>query len=93
MNIPTNGEFHDAFNDAYYTAEIFKSIYDDTIKPKIYVPDSSRRVKQPKEKIDTMALINQFEKMYNREMSPEEKSIINLSYMMGRTKQFTIQLT
>lgn len=31
--------------------------------------------------------------MYNREMSPGEKSIINLAYMMERTKQFTIQFT
>lgn len=89
LNIPTKIEFHDAFNDAYYTAEVFKGIYDDTIKPLTYVPSLPKRVKQPKEKIDTVALINQFEKIYNREMSPEEKSIIKLAYIMGKTRQFT----
>lgn len=88
LNIPIEGEFHDAFNDAYYTAEVFKLIYNDNIKPMIYTPAPPRRISQPKEKIDAISLINQFEKMYNREMSEEEKSIIKLAYMMGKTRQF-----
>lgn len=90
LNIPIEGEFHDAFNDAYYTAEVFKRIYDDNIKPMIYTSTPSRRVSQPKERIDIVSLINQFEKMFNREMSEEEKSIIKLSYIMGKTKQFIL---
>ena len=90
LNIPIEGEFHDAFNDAHYTAEVFKIIHNENIKPMIYTPAPTRRISQPKEKIDTFALINQFEKMYNREMSEEEKSIIKLAYMMGKTKQFII---
>jgi len=90
LNIPIEGEFHDAFNDAYYTAEVFKLIHNDNIKPMIYTPAPPRRISQPKEKIDTFSLINQFEKMYNREMSEEEKSIIKLAYMMGKTRQFIL---
>jgi DNA polymerase III epsilon subunit-like protein len=90
LNIPIEGEFHDAFNDAYYTAEVFKLIYNDNIKPMIYTPAPPRRISQPKEKIDTFSLINQFEKMYNREMSEEEKSIIKLAYIMGKTRQFIL---
>lgn len=90
LNIPIEGEFHDAFNDAYYTAEVFKLIHNDNIKPMIYTPTPPRRISQPKEKIDTFSLINQFEKMYNREMSEEEKSIIKLAYMMGKTRQFIL---
>lgn len=91
LNIPIKNEFHDAFNDAYYTSEIFKIIYDDTVVPKKYTTVSShRRVNKPKEKVDEKALINQFEKMYNREMSEEEKSIIKHAYYMGKTKQFII---
>ena len=88
LNIPTKGEFHDAFNDAYYTAEVFKEIHNDTIIPNIYIPTPPRRVAQPKEEIDLVALINQFEKMYDRQMSPEEAAIIKLAYVMGKTKQF-----
>ncbi|ADL53968.1 3'-5' exonuclease [Clostridium cellulovorans] len=91
LNIPTNGQFHDAFNDAYYTTEVFKHIYNNNIKTTTYIPNFSRRVKQSKEKIDTVALINQFEKMYNREMSLEEESMIKLAYIMGKTRQFVIE--
>jgi len=88
LNIKTNGEFHDAYNDAYYTSEAFKKIDDNTIIPTVYVLTTPTRVKQPKKEIDLIALINQFEKMYNREMSPEEETIIKLAYVMGKTKQF-----
>ncbi|SFD17200.1 3'-5' exonuclease [Clostridium uliginosum] len=90
LNISTEGEFHDAFNDAYYTTEVFKSIHNDHMKPEIYSPSPSRRVEQPKEKIDIVALINQFERMYGREMSLEEQSLIKLAYIMGKTKQFIL---
>lgn len=91
LNIPSENDFHDAFNDAYYTSEVFKIIYDDTVIPKVYTPVSSPgRVCRPKETVDEEALIKQFEKMFNREMSMEEKSIIKLAYLMGKTKQFII---
>jgi len=91
LNISSKKEFHDAYNDAFYTSEVFKTIYDDTIIPKVYNPLSSpRRAWKRKEIVDEKALIKQFEKMYNREMSEEEKSIIKLSYFMGKTKQFTV---
>ena len=90
LNIPIEGEFHDAYNDAYYTAEVFKIIHDDTIKPIIYTPAPPRRVSNPKEKIDIPSLIKEFEKIYNREMSEEEKSMIKLAYMMGKTRQFIL---
>lgn len=90
LNLPLHGEFHDALNDAYYTAEIFKHIYNKYMKPEAYVPSPPKRVSEPKEIIDTLALLNQFEKMYNRKMTQEEKSMIRLAYMMGKTKQFIL---
>jgi len=91
LNIQIEGEFHDAFNDAYYTSEVFKLIYDDSVKPIIYTSTPSRRVSsKPKEKIDMVSLINQFEKMFDRQMSKEEESIIKLAYIMGKTKQFIL---
>ena len=45
-----------------------------------------------KYKIDTYNLIKQFEKMFNREMTEEEKSIIKLAYIMGKTNQFQIKI-
>ncbi|MDV3427354.1 MAG: exonuclease domain-containing protein [Bacillota bacterium] len=89
LGIPSKNEFHDAYNDAYYTSEVFKIIYDDTVVPKVYTPASThKRVSRPKEIVDEKALIKQFEKMYNREMSEDERSIIKLAYFMGKTRQF-----
>lgn len=88
LNITTNSEFHDAYNDAFYTAEVFKTIYNVKMKPKIYKYTPSKRLSKPKEKTDTVALIAQFEKMLNRTMTKEEMMIIKLAYNMGKTKQF-----
>ena len=88
LNIPIEGDFHNAFYDAYYTAEIFKIIHDHNMKPIVYISSPERKSAQHKEKIDLISLIEQFEKMYNREMSEEEKSIIKLAYIMGKTGQF-----
>ncbi len=37
------------------------------------------------------SVFKQFEKMYNRELSKDEKNIIELAYTMGRTRQFIIE--
>ena len=89
LEIPIKSEFHNAFNDAYYTSKVFKNIYNASIKPLKYVPKPPKANNLPKDKLDTVALISQFEKIYNREMSEEEKSIIKLAYIMGKTNQFT----
>ncbi len=89
MDIPVSSDFHDALNDAYYTTEIFKKLYNSSVEIKEYDPNYVKpRISHPRKKIDTEGLIQQFEKMYDREMTTEEKSIIILSYKMGKTGQF-----
>jgi DNA polymerase III epsilon subunit-like protein len=89
LNIPLKENFHDALNDAVYTAEIFKKIYNPSLQPKIYDPSYVRiRQRQPKKIIDFEALIKQFEKMYGRQMTDQEQEIIKLAYKMGKTGQF-----
>lgn len=91
LNIPIENEFHNAFNDAYYTAKVFKLIYTVDINPQVYdpyKPAKVRRVATPNYKIDFSSLIKQVEKMFDRKMTKEEKSIIKLSYIMGKTNQF-----
>ena len=91
LNIPIEGDFHDAFFDAHYTAEIFKSIYTKKISPSTFIKTTKKRPKVTKEKLDSEALINEFEKIYNRKMSKEEVKMIRLAYFMGKTKQFIIK--
>lgn len=91
MNIPLDVELHKAFNDAYYTAEIFKKINNSDIKPKIYDFTDDKKSKRQESKktiLDTAKLIAQFEKMFARDMSLEEQAIIKLAYEMGHTNQF-----
>lgn len=96
LNIPIKNQFHDAFNDAYYTAEIFKKLKMEAINPKIYDPVQIRshnkyRTKKNTKRVDFNGLVNQIEKMYNRKMTKEEISMITISYKMGATHQFLKQ--
>jgi inhibitor of KinA sporulation pathway (predicted exonuclease) len=89
LSLPITFEFHNALYDAHYTAEVLKKVYTSAIQPQIYDPTYVKpRPRKPKIKIDYCGLIKQFEKMYDREMTKEEKDIIKLAYNMGRTKQF-----
>jgi predicted DNA binding protein len=57
--------------------------------PQIYDPTFTVvQVRHAKRVIDFAKLFMQFEKMYEREMTPNEKEIIRLAYQMGKTGQF-----
>jgi DNA polymerase III epsilon subunit-like protein len=89
LNIMITQPFHDALSDAYYTAEIFKKIDHSILMPQIYDPTFTVvQVRHAKRVIDFAKLFMQFEKMYEREMTPNEKEIIRLAYQMGKTGQF-----
>lgn len=90
LNIPIKQAFHDALSDAYYTSEILKKIHHSYMEAKTYDPEEKcvTRPIKPKKIIDVDGLIEQFEKMYNRELTEEEKGIILLAYKMGKTHQF-----
>ncbi|AKN30913.1 exonuclease [Clostridium carboxidivorans P7] len=93
LNINIENKFHNALNDAYYTAEVFKKIPKKNINIIKYdVNKNMKPTRNNTEKsiLDTSKLIKQFEKMFNREMSEEEQKIIKLAYMMGKTRQFEI---
>ncbi len=89
LNIPITYSFHNALHDAFYTAEIFKKIYNSSIQPKHYDPSNmTTKRTQRKREIDIYKLLQQFEKMYARIITEEEQSMIKLAYKMGRTNQF-----
>ena len=95
LGISISGDFHNAFNDALYTAEIFKRTHKKRRKPKIYDYHEalkSKRIPHKKTRIDTEALIKQFEKMFEREISSEEAFMIKLAYMMGKSGQFQVEV-
>lgn len=89
LHIPITYSFHNAYSDAYYTAEIFKKVYGTSIEPVHYDPSYIPiRQRQPRKQIDIDGLMQQFEKMYARQITQEEQEIIKLAYKMGKTNQF-----
>lgn len=89
LQVSMNYPFHNAFYDAYYTAEIFKKIYNPYIQPIRYDPSNIKPTIRPRKKVvDIDKLLKQFDKMYERTMTDEEKEIILLAYRMGKTDQF-----
>lgn len=95
LNIPFEEPLHDAYNDAYYTAEILKKIYSDAMEAELYIPNfiHINNIVRPKKKhTDTQKLIQQFKKMFEREMTLEEEAIIKLAYVMGKTCQFEVEV-
>jgi inhibitor of KinA sporulation pathway (predicted exonuclease) len=89
LDINQTYHFHNALNDAYYTAEVFKKIYSSSIEPKIYNPSYIvTKPRTPKKEIDYDRLLQQFKKMYDREMTEDEEEMIKLAYKMGKTNQF-----
>lgn len=87
-NIPIQNDFHNALNDAVYTCHVFKKVFNKNLKPSIYSNPNYNRIPTNSLKVDTEKLISQFEKMFGRKMTKEEKSIIRIAYNMGKTHQF-----
>lgn len=95
LKIPLDIEFHNALHDATYTAKIFKKVYTNDISYKIYnyssiLAPKSMPPKKVKKTLDKRNLFLQFEKMFNRKLTHEEKEMIKLAYKMGQTNQFII---
>lgn len=89
LELPITEVFHNALNDAYYTARILQKIYTPYLLSQKYDPSYTKeKPRQKKRVIDFDGLIRQFEKMYQREMTKEEIEMITLAYKMGRTNQF-----
>ena len=88
LDIEIENSFHDALNDADYTAKIFK-----IVKPKkmdydtFNVMDLARK-KTGKRIINTKALMEHFISELGREISDEEAKIIKMAYKLGRNQTF-----
>lgn len=95
LGLSEDKSFHNALNDAYYTAQVFMRIYSPSIVPEVYIytPIKPSRVKRnSKAQIDYNKLFDEFKTILNRELNEEDKKIIDLAYKMGKTHQFLIDV-
>jgi inhibitor of KinA sporulation pathway (predicted exonuclease) len=89
LSIPVAYPFHNALYDAYYTAQLLKKLSGMELLVEQYNANFRReRSVQPKQVVDYEGLLQQFTKMYHRELTKEQKDMITLAYKMGRTHQF-----
>ncbi|HSQ87933.1 3'-5' exonuclease [Romboutsia sp.] len=93
LGLNQDKSYHNALNDAFYTAQVFIKIYNPSIVPDVYIyttvkPSTVERT--TKKQIDYDNLFKEFSKILNRELSKEDKKIIDLAYKMGKTNQFLV---
>lgn len=91
LNLKQDKSYHNALNDAYYTAQVFMRIYSPNIVPDMYMyttvkPSVVKR--NTKKQVNYDKLFDEFTKILNRNLTKEEKKIIDLAYKMGKTNQF-----
>ncbi|MEG2786575.1 MAG: 3'-5' exonuclease [Romboutsia sp.] len=94
LQLDQNKAYHDALNDAYYTSLVLKDIYSEDIVPDTYIytpiKATKTRSKSAKKKVDYDTLFEEFKKILNRELTSDDRKIIDLAYKMGKTNQFLI---
>lgn len=96
LGIDEGKSFHNALNDAYYTAQVFMRIHNPSIVPDIYIyttlkPSPIKR--SAKKEINYDKLFAEFKKILDRDLTADEKKLIDLAYKMGKTGQFLNEIT
>jgi len=83
-------EFHNAFYDAKYTAEIFRLVCDKNTPVETF--ELLSLVRTPKtattRKVNFPALITHFENLLSRQLSNEEKALVRAAYKLGLAQTF-----
>lgn len=90
LHLTIEAPFHDALYDAQYTAEIFRRV-----RPKIVTPDvfhvlDMAKPKVPPARLHVTALIAHFEESMERELTPEEKTMVKKAYRLGHDRSYDI---
>lgn len=91
LGLEETKDYHNALNDAYYTSKVFIRIYNPSIVPDVYTYTTSKLStikRSPKKQIDYNRLFAEFSKILKRDLTSEDKKIIDLAYKMGKTNQF-----
>lgn len=91
LNIPEETAFHDAFNDAYYTALVFEKIKPEKFDILTFCPSDIEPKKSVSSKVNTKGLLNYFEKSMERSLTSEEIAMIKTAYKLGQRKSYDIK--
>ncbi|HCT63987.1 MAG TPA: exonuclease [Lachnospiraceae bacterium] len=90
LNLPKESQFHDALNDAYYTALVFQLVKPEKLKPLTFTSADLEPKKTALTRLNTKALMGYFENSLARELSAEEISMIKTAYKFGKNNSYEI---
>lgn len=89
LQLEQGKQYHNALNDAYYTSLVFQKINNDDIKSEVYTYTESKK-ESAKFKVDYDKLFVEFKQILKRDLTKEDKKIINIAYNMGKKNKFLI---
>lgn len=88
LGIPEAETFHNALNDAVYTAKIFAITHPVEIKAETFNPLTMLAKKPKKLRTNIKSLLMYVEERLERELTEDEKSLVKMAYMLGRNHTF-----
>ncbi len=89
LNLKIENPFHNALNDAIYTAKIFQIVHSKENKPEI-CQIAELLHNNETTRFHMKGLVEYFEKILNRKLTVEEKMLIKKSYKLGKNCSFDI---
>ena len=92
LELEIESDFHNALNDAMYTAEIFKIVRPEILITEKFKPSDikCKKTSSSKKLINTKGLFKYFSQSLDRELTAEEKAIIRTAYKFGRNNTYDI---
>lgn len=92
LNISIGSDFHNALNDAVYTAEVFKIVKPELLVAERFKPSDIKpaKIKSKPGKINTKTLFKYFSQSLERELTAEEKAMIKTAYKLGKSGAYDI---
>ncbi len=94
FGINTDLKFHDALNDAEYTARILERIFTELPQPTEFSVKDIKKTSSKKKhslRIDTDELIHYFETALERKLTGEETAIALTAYKLGRKRKYEVE--
>ena len=88
LGIPEGDTFHDALNDAVYTAKIFAITHPAEIKAETFNPLTMLAKKPKKLRTNVKSLLMYVEEKMDRALTEDEKGLVKMAYMLGRNHTF-----
>jgi len=90
LGLEMEEDFHDALNDARYTAEVFVRVHPNAIEPNIFMPQTMLAPKKKTARVNMPALLQHMSSNFERTLTPEEKRLIRSAYKLGQNHTYDI---